>query len=174
MKLTIDRSKWWRGNGSRDSALSNKAKKMCCLGFLSLACGYSEEDIRGLKTIEHLVENLANDSCNPEDWERVCKRLPEKIRPDLVKDTMPNIDVPMEERLAGNVDDVIIEITSEDVDLVQKLYSLNDDPIGWEHFDMDEFNVLSSEEKEEYKGKLREKLLTETFAEAGVEVEFIG
>lgn len=36
MKLVIDRSKWGCG------ALLNKDGTMCCLGFLSKACGYNE------------------------------------------------------------------------------------------------------------------------------------
>jgi len=55
MKLTIDRSKWRCGGdkecgsnnqrGKGDTSLRNEEGYMCCLGFYSLACGYSEEDI---------------------------------------------------------------------------------------------------------------------------------
>jgi hypothetical protein len=39
MKLTIDRDKWLRGEGSDNSALIRSADgKMCCLGFLGVAC----------------------------------------------------------------------------------------------------------------------------------------
>lgn len=179
MKLTIDRRKWWRGQGSINSTLLSTTEpnegKMCCLGFLSLACGYDEKDIRNLRTIECLVEKLANDSRDPKDWEQASKRLPEKFRPDLEIDSCPDIDAPIEERFAGNAPEVIVEIKAVASDFATDCYLLNDDSINREHFDIDEYNALSSaEEKEEYEENLREKLLTEVFAKAGVEVEFIG
>lgn len=43
MKLTIDRTKWLRGEGGEESfLLRGSDKKMCCLGFYGLACGISE------------------------------------------------------------------------------------------------------------------------------------
>ena len=50
MKLVIDRTKWFRGK-SRGSRLYRKQDgKMCCLGFLSLACGYTVTEIRQHRT----------------------------------------------------------------------------------------------------------------------------
>jgi hypothetical protein len=43
VKLTIDRKRWLRGD--RDSALLRPDGKMCCLGFLGLACGLTTADI---------------------------------------------------------------------------------------------------------------------------------
>jgi hypothetical protein len=43
--LTIQRSKWYRGQGSDESYLLNCAGQMCCLGFDALARGLSAEDI---------------------------------------------------------------------------------------------------------------------------------
>jgi hypothetical protein len=45
-ELTIDRAQW--GVGEEGGYLYNSAtKKMCCLGFLALACGQREADIIG-------------------------------------------------------------------------------------------------------------------------------
>jgi hypothetical protein len=44
--LTIDRAKWLRGEDSVDTYLLRKRDgKMCCLGFLCLAAGFSRLDI---------------------------------------------------------------------------------------------------------------------------------
>lgn len=49
MKLTIDRSRWSRGEGAGDGAcirlLRQSDNKMCCLGFFALACGLTEKQI---------------------------------------------------------------------------------------------------------------------------------
>jgi hypothetical protein len=52
MKLTIQRSKWYRGNeGTHSRLLISEAApptqrlKMCCLGFLAKALGASDDDI---------------------------------------------------------------------------------------------------------------------------------
>lgn len=46
MKLVIDRQKWLRGEGSSNSyLLRGKDRKMCCLGFLALQCGYTQDEI---------------------------------------------------------------------------------------------------------------------------------
>jgi len=51
MKLTIDRSKWHRGRGGVMSyLLSHYDGKMCCLGFLALACGVPKDMIRGIRS----------------------------------------------------------------------------------------------------------------------------
>lgn len=44
--LTIDRTRWYRGQGDRESRLlRSKDGKMCCLGFDALACGLEEKNI---------------------------------------------------------------------------------------------------------------------------------
>ena len=44
--LTIDRAKWLRGEDSVDTyLLRQRDGKMCCLGFLCLAAGFSRRDI---------------------------------------------------------------------------------------------------------------------------------
>lgn len=48
MKLVIDRSKWLRGEGSSKSSLLRTSDgKMCCLGFLGLACGIAPDRLKG-------------------------------------------------------------------------------------------------------------------------------
>jgi len=43
-KLTIQRSKWLRGEGPGQSYLIRRTdQKMCCLGFFGLACGLNPE-----------------------------------------------------------------------------------------------------------------------------------
>lgn len=57
MDLIIDRAKWLRGTAAvRGSYLLRKEDgKMCCLGFLALACGYTKEEIRGKSSPSDLV-----------------------------------------------------------------------------------------------------------------------
>lgn len=45
MKLTIDRTKWLRGEPISSKLLSSRTGEMCCLGFFSKACGYSDDEI---------------------------------------------------------------------------------------------------------------------------------
>lgn len=48
-KLTIDRSRWLRGEGSDISFLRRERDgKMCCLGFLALQCGMTVAKITGV------------------------------------------------------------------------------------------------------------------------------
>lgn len=44
MKLTIDRSRWLRGD-PQTSALLDAAGRQCCLGFFMSACGVDDADI---------------------------------------------------------------------------------------------------------------------------------
>ncbi len=51
VKVIVDRSKWLRGEGTVNSMLLRPSDgKMCCLGFVCLALGRTEEDIRELKS----------------------------------------------------------------------------------------------------------------------------
>lgn len=44
--LVIDRSKWLRGEGGGDSCLLRPSDgKMCCLGFVGLACGLTAKEL---------------------------------------------------------------------------------------------------------------------------------
>lgn len=46
MKFTVYRSKWLRGD-TTESRLYD-GSRMCCLGFLGVACGISQEDMKDL------------------------------------------------------------------------------------------------------------------------------
>lgn len=47
MKLTIQRSKWYRGKGGLFSKLVQHNGTMCCLGFLGRACGIPKKTMGG-------------------------------------------------------------------------------------------------------------------------------
>jgi hypothetical protein len=47
--LVIDRSRWLRGVSGEESLLLRPTdSKMCCLGFLGIACGIAASDISGM------------------------------------------------------------------------------------------------------------------------------
>lgn len=46
MKFTIQRLKWYRGQGGTESRLLLPNEKMCCLGFFALALGATPDQIR--------------------------------------------------------------------------------------------------------------------------------
>jgi hypothetical protein len=53
--LTIDRTKWIRGEGhDRSALLRPDNRKMCCLGFDAISRGYTEEEILDIKTPHRL------------------------------------------------------------------------------------------------------------------------
>lgn len=44
--FTVSRERWLRGEGPNESRLlRGRDNKMCCLGFLAIACGYTEMEI---------------------------------------------------------------------------------------------------------------------------------
>lgn len=48
VKVTVERSRWLRGEGSTESALlRTRDGKMCCLGFACITLGRTEDQIRG-------------------------------------------------------------------------------------------------------------------------------
>lgn len=53
-KLIINRKKWYRGKGGKGSFLvlsdGPQGGKMCCLGFLGLACGISARSMTDVST----------------------------------------------------------------------------------------------------------------------------
>jgi len=58
MKLVIDRKQWLRGEGGHRSYLLRKSdRKMCCLGFFSLACGLREDQILGVVSPRDLLDS---------------------------------------------------------------------------------------------------------------------
>jgi hypothetical protein len=46
-EFTIDRAKWYRGKGPKESCLLNDEGQMCCLGFFAKACGIEDDKIQG-------------------------------------------------------------------------------------------------------------------------------
>jgi len=50
MEVTIERSKWLRGEADDSYLLRPSDNKMCCLGFVALAFGYTASDIELLYT----------------------------------------------------------------------------------------------------------------------------
>ncbi len=65
MKLIIERDRWQRGSTGGE-LLSKTTGRMCCLGFYGLACGLTEDEIRG-----------RGEPCYaPSDkWPKTCLRL---------------------------------------------------------------------------------------------------
>lgn len=58
MKLTIDRSRWCRGD-ENPYLLRESDGRMCCLGFFLRACGLPEDRIKGLAEPQHPFEGGA-------------------------------------------------------------------------------------------------------------------
>lgn len=53
LNVTIDRAKWRRtlfGKRLEDNALLNLDGSMCCLGFVSKACGYTKDELEEIAT----------------------------------------------------------------------------------------------------------------------------
>lgn len=58
-KLIIDRSKWLRGDEKGTSYLLRSSdNKMCCLGFLCIALGAKEEDIRQVEMPDQMDRSI--------------------------------------------------------------------------------------------------------------------
>ncbi len=49
-KFVVNRSRWLRGEGfERSFLLRQSDSKMCCFGFLAMACGYTENEIKSVR-----------------------------------------------------------------------------------------------------------------------------
>lgn len=79
MNLIIDRAKWLRGEGSGESFLiRNTDGKMCCLGFLGLACEIPQEKLMGAKSpVSYYNGSLLDKTSRApkEDWVRLNKEV---------------------------------------------------------------------------------------------------
>jgi hypothetical protein len=54
-EFTVERSRWHRGKGPQGSSLLRSVDgKMCCLGFLGIACGHSPEELEGVSVPSYL------------------------------------------------------------------------------------------------------------------------
>ena len=65
MKFVVKRSEWSRGKINEPSKLLNGKNDKCCLGFLSLACGYTTEEIEE-EVAPGLVVKTLNKNLFPE------------------------------------------------------------------------------------------------------------
>lgn len=72
--IIVDRQKWFRGKGCMDSQLLKQDGRMCCLGFASIQCGMSPNDILGqpynyciLSETPDILSFLNEDMYNPSD-----------------------------------------------------------------------------------------------------------
>ncbi len=54
----IDRATWLHGEGGYKSTLLRGDGKMCCLGFLALACGVPEEQAKRTRTLLGLIPEV--------------------------------------------------------------------------------------------------------------------
>ena len=59
MKVVVKRSEWLRGEGASSSSLyrPNDGHR-CCLGFVGLACGLTDSDMRNVDTPQNLGNSL--------------------------------------------------------------------------------------------------------------------
>lgn len=76
MKLVIDRKKW--GRGELFGMLLNDAGKMCCLGFLGLACGLPENVIRDVAMPANVFGKSAKR--NNDKWAKMINRGDDSTR----------------------------------------------------------------------------------------------
>jgi hypothetical protein len=51
IKVTVDRAKWYRGEGPDLSRLLRGDGKMCCIGFLGKAMGIPDDAMIGVETL---------------------------------------------------------------------------------------------------------------------------
>lgn len=108
MNLTIDRTKWLRGEPSGDSFLLRKRDgKMCCLGILGCEIGYSLESLlgihapddvedkklfykQGLLTRSNVITKVCDELMEANDSEYYVDEI---IREDKIASLMKKIDV---------------------------------------------------------------------------------
>ena len=63
LKVTVQKSRWYRGNGHADSYLLGPTdSQMCCIGFLARTCGLKAKDIRGVVEVEALPTSVMDTS----------------------------------------------------------------------------------------------------------------
>lgn len=64
-EFTVLRKNWWRGKGTKSSALRKTNDKQCCLGFYCRATGVKAKDIVNVKLPENLLKNKGFRIDNP-------------------------------------------------------------------------------------------------------------
>lgn len=63
-KFTVDRTKWYRGQGYTESRLLRGDGMMCCIGFVGLQCGISPEALMG----QDIIWRSVKDNTDPQPW----------------------------------------------------------------------------------------------------------
>jgi hypothetical protein len=116
MKLIIDRTQWFRGQGYMNSRLLDGDGMKCCLGFYSLAKGYSETDIlritspaflpdKGEKISELVEENpRKNEICQPIVNNDLCMVLMD------VNDDTELTETAREKQIRANFETIGVEV----------------------------------------------------------------
>lgn len=102
MKLVIDRNTWMRGE--QEARLLAEDGRMCCLGFLALKCGFTEEQIKNVAAPSELEMNgvTTDNKQGAETW----KKLSRKYKNEYVETAIGR-------KLMG-VNDVAIEKKQDD------------------------------------------------------------
>jgi hypothetical protein len=59
--FVIRRSRWKRGDDNGGSCLLTDSGQMCCLGFYTKACGFSNDEIRNVKVPSELIDDRFTD-----------------------------------------------------------------------------------------------------------------
>jgi hypothetical protein len=151
MDLVIKRSEWLRGEESSpkkggSALLRSRDRKKCCLGFLSLACGLTEQEIEGKGYPAGAFNDKYESSKSPYhvyDTAASMGLVPEPLRPLIAITSFPN------------------GLFFDNTDLLYQITRLND---RYANFDV---NYYITEE-------VRESQLQQLFAEhLGVNLTFV-
>lgn len=111
MKFTVKRSDWLRGpeawDGARNeenspnniSCLINAEGKKCCLGFLALACGYTEAELHGNPCLSDLAA-LGNVKYPAalRDYDKDHNFIEDSSECDAIMDDNDDVDISDEQR----------------------------------------------------------------------------
>lgn len=121
MKFTVNRSRWLRGESGGSFLLRKADGKMCCLGFLALACGATESDILGSRApsnrgsmINWPKEILYSIQGRGAIINESCYDSPECVRLMNTNDSNGTDDATKEASLTKIFQDIGIEVTFED------------------------------------------------------------
>lgn len=67
-QFTVKRSKWLRGEGLVHSYLLREEDgKMCCVGFLTKECGFTDKDILCKQALDQLLDEIRNREADSEE-----------------------------------------------------------------------------------------------------------
>lgn len=121
MKLVIDRKTWLRGEDAAESYLLRpKDKKMCCLGFYSLACGLTPDQIEGKSAPRGISREI-----QPDEFAWMFK---DRTYRDYTRDAglaMNINDTPVGERLDYGVHAQVIESEEQREKMLTELFARN-------------------------------------------------